>query len=145
LFTKQSGYATEAENRGDEFNFYTNPVWENVSPTNKEIVSVSCVSYHDAEAFCAFNKLRLPTPEQWVSFVTYVDRQKLFSTWNTERGLPRLHFTSVEWVRSPRNLIGRPPMQRVRGVSHESIEPEGLIQSRPQSAFSVTFRVVSQK
>jgi hypothetical protein len=109
-FVESTGYKTTAEAVGESELFYDNFGIRGLPKSLVERSPVACVSYHDANAYCEWKGLRLPTESEWLA-AAVVD-ETLYDTEGYRRLFDKggkfvlashsmaLELTGAEWVSS---------------------------------------------
>jgi hypothetical protein len=152
LYSKQTGATTLAEEQKNEFTPYKNSSFDNVPLEGWFEIPAYNISFAEAEAFCMYISGALPTEQQWMAFVQYVCKAKLFTASMKARTEDQsrfaIHFAGDEWVRSSHKnsafCVGRPPQIRIPGIRSPVVKPEGCVTPTDVSVSdpSITFRVV---
>ena len=107
LFSKRSGYVTDAERAGLDYSYFNNPSFDNVSGVQRDLITTNWISLKDALAYCRYHSVDLPSPRQWQSFVEFASTENLFRLEVTDS----VFFSSMEWLNCRRPLfVGRVPL-----------------------------------
>jgi hypothetical protein len=116
-FVEQSGYVTTAERNGDceSFRKHGGLAFGIEIPPEKQ--PVSYLSWTDAQAYCQYNKVRLPTEAEWLaaSVLDWTHEYSNGEYWRVIAGrqiTPKVHLRGPEWTTTQRR--GGPAVARGR-------------------------------
>ena len=141
LFAKKSGYTTKAEKANAEFTVYDNPAFEGIDFLDLSNVSAIALTVDDAAAFCRHYHVRLPTPDEWISFVRFIETKKLWSHPPAKR-FEELVFSGPEWLEAKnKKTHGFGPLKILEGASQLKMELRHII-SEEKLLLGATFRPI---